>query len=259
MSAVQARIAAPAKRWWQRYLVAFLLLGIIFAADVLTKHLLADHGNTLYHVVHQERWVAPLIVLFFLFFGAGYMALANPALRLPWAIALGGSLGNILNIIGDGAVPDWIPFHVFSIYIKANIADIALIGGTILFWATWYNTVHQVKLVRFVVRCLALTLFCVPLMVIGSSVFNGQHSRSAFEQLSYEQAKVCHSWRQMPDSMDGIRIGRQGKKWCLQVPNVAFDTANGQGTQTVLILRKRPTHLTDAAGHGQHRTWYFAR
>ena len=140
------------RRWW----VLFLVAGIVFAADQLTKQLIRSHLQagegwpSLDWFVHFEHVTntgaafsilqnqgAFLIVTSLIGLGAivlyfAYPPFHHPLLRVAFGMQLGGAIGNLLDRVRLGSVTDFIKFRYYPTF---NVADSCIVVGVgILAW-----------------------------------------------------------------------------------------------------------------------------
>jgi signal peptidase II len=144
--------AGRGRRWW----VLFMVAGIVFAADQVTKQLIRTHLQT------GEGWPSPdwfvhfehvtntgaafsilqnqgvfLIVTSLIGLGAivlyfAYPPFHHPLLRVAFGMQLGGAIGNLLDRIRLGSVTDFIKFRYYPTF---NVADSCIVVGVgILAW-----------------------------------------------------------------------------------------------------------------------------
>lgn len=151
---------------WPEKLLPFVIMGIVLFIDQLTKNLVETriplYGSwapipgleNVIRIVHTANTGA----VFGLFQGTGmifaglavvvaigiaYFNLTMPGghwpLRIALGLQLGGALGNMVDRLRQGHVTDFIdvgPWYIF------NVADMALVGGIILFAIVYLREVR---------------------------------------------------------------------------------------------------------------------
>ena len=145
----------PRPRW--QNLVLFLIAFLIIVADQLTKGWIRSfpEGQTIFRIgffqiAHIQNTGAAfgifqglsgvlaifpmlgvaLILLYAFFFSRSFPTYDNRLNRVALGLILGGTVGNLIDRFRLGYVIDFIDFHYWPAF---NVADPAIIVGTILF------------------------------------------------------------------------------------------------------------------------------
>lgn len=138
-------------------LIAFLVVVL----DQLSKYLIRDmmilhesipvipgflnityilNKGAAFGILENQRWIflaiAVILIVMYLLFGKRLPK--HPLVRDGVGLLLGGAIGNALDRFLQGAVTDFVDFHVWPVF---NVADIGIVVGVcLLLWYSWSHS-----------------------------------------------------------------------------------------------------------------------
>ena len=138
-------------------LIAFLVVVL----DQLSKYLIRDmmilhesipvipgflnityilNKGAAFGILENQRWIflaiAVILIVMDLLFGKRLPK--HPLVRGGVGLLLGGAIGNALDRFLQGAVTDFVDFHVWPVF---NVADIGIVVGVcLLLWYSWSHS-----------------------------------------------------------------------------------------------------------------------
>lgn len=91
-------------------------------------------------ILENQRWfflvIAIVLVALFLFFGRRLPK--HPQIQLGVGLLLGGAVGNGWDRFAQGAVTDFVDFHIWPVF---NVADMGIVVGVgLLLWYSWNHS-----------------------------------------------------------------------------------------------------------------------